>query len=258
MNVLAINGSPRIKKSATYHILENLTAGMQAAGAVTDLINLREYHIQPCTGCFACWVKTPGQCIQKDDMAPLLNKLVWADLTVYGTPLYHFNMTGLMKTFIDRTLPLIEPWLIEHPGNPSLTTHAHRAPKDRSMFLVSVAGFPEFEQFGPMVDSFKYNAMMGNTRYLGELLRPYSETLASPDYQEFYSDYYVLVREAGRALIDEGRISEELQARLRAPLFDAEPAILREFSTNSWETLMDKNDVPEALRHGANPFKELA
>lgn len=257
MNVLAINGSPRLKKSATYHILENLVAGMQEAGATTDLINLREYKIQPCTGCYSCWVKTPGQCILKDDMAPLLNKMAWADLTVYGTPLYHFNMTGLMKNFIDRTLPLTEPWLVQHPTDPTLTTHPHRAPKERSMFLVSVAGFPEFDHFGPLVETFKYNARVGGTHYLGELLRPYGETIASEDYQDFYSNYYALVRQAGRSLIADNRISDELQAQLRRPLFDAEPDILREFSTNYWETLMEKNEVPEALRHGANPFDEL-
>lgn len=257
MNVLAINGSPRMKKSATYHILENLVAGMQEAGATTDLIHLREYEIQPCTGCYSCWVKTPGQCILKDDMASLLNKMVWADLTVYGTPLYHFNMTGLMKNFIDRTLPLIEPWLVQHPTDPTLTTHPHRAPKEHSMFLVSVAGFPEFDHFGPLVEMFKYNARVGGTRYLGELLRPYGETIASADYQDFYSNYYTLVRQAGRSLIADNRISDELQAQLRRPLFDAEPDVLRELSTNHWETLMEKNQVPEALRYGANPFNEL-
>ncbi len=255
MNVLAINGSPRIKQSATYHILDHLLSGMREAGASTDLVHLREHTIQPCTGCFSCWVKTPGKCILKDDMAPLLDKLVWADLIVYGTPLYHFNMTGLMKNFIDRTLPLIEPWLIEHPTERTLTTHPHRAPKDRSMFLVSVAGFPEFDHFGPLVETFKYSAKIGNTRYLGELLRPYSETLASPEFQESYQDYYDLVRQAGNELIEKGKIGEDLQAQLREPLFKVEPEVLRGLSTSYWETLMDKNEVPESLRHGANPFK---
>ena len=257
MNVLAINGSPRLRKSATYHILDHLLAGMQEAGATTDLIHLREHNIKPCTGCFSCWVKTPGQCVLKDDMAPLLDKLVWADLIVYGTPLYHFGMTGLMKNFIDRTLPLIEPWLIEHPTESSLTTHPHRAPKQRSIFLVSVAGFPEFDHFGPLVETFKYNARIGNTHYLGELLRPYSETLASPDFQESYQAYYDLVRQAGKALIENGKIDDDLQARLREPLFNLEPDVLRDLSTGYWETLMDENQVPASLRHGANPFQPI-
>jgi multimeric flavodoxin WrbA len=257
MNVLAINGSPRLKHSATFHILEHLLAGMQEAGAITDLIHLREHRILPCTGCFSCWIKTPGQCALKDDMAPLLNKLVWADLTVYGTPLYHFSMTGLMKNFIDRTLPLVEPWLIEHPDEPGLTTHPHRVPKIRSMFLVSAAGFPEFDHFGPLVATFKYNAMIGNTHYLGELLRPYSETLASDDFQEAFQDYYALVHQAGKSLIENGRIDENLQTQLREPLFKIDPALLHSLSTSYWESLMDKNQVPDSLRHGANPFQSI-
>ena len=257
MNVLAINGSPRLRNSATYHILDHLLSGMREAGASTDLVHLREHTIQPCTGCFSCWVKTPGKCILKDDMAPLLDKMAWADLIVYGTPLYHFNMTGLMKNFIDRTLPLVEPWLIEHPTNPALTTHPHRAPKQRSMFLVSVAGFPEFDHFGPLVETFKYDAMIGNTPYLGEILRPYSETLASPDFQESCQDYYDLVHQAGKALIEQGKIDENLQTKLREPLFNIEPDVLRELSSGYWEFLMDKNQVPENLRHGANPFQPI-
>ena len=257
MNVLAINGSPRLKQSATFHILDHLLAGMREAGASTDLIHLREHRVQPCTGCFSCWVKTPGQCILKDDMAHLLDKLAWADLTVYGTPLYHFSVTGLMKNFIDRTLPLIEPWLIEHPTEPNLTTHPHRVPKQRSMFLVSVAGFPEFDHFGPLVETFKYNARIGNTHYLGEILRPYSETMASPDFQESYQAYYDLVRQAGKALINEGKIGEDLQAQLREPLFKVDPDVERSLSASYWESLMDKNHVPESLRHGAAPFHPI-
>jgi putative NADPH-quinone reductase len=257
MNVLAINGSPRLKNSATFHILDNLLVGMREAGASTDLIHLREQKIQPCTGCFSCWVKTPGQCILKDDMAPLLDKLVWADLTIYGTPLYHFNMTGLMKNFIDRTLPLFEPWLIKLPTEPNLTTHPHRAPKQRSMFLVSVAGFPEFDHFAPLVETFKYNAKIGNTKYLGEILRPYGETMASPDFQKSYQDYYELLRQAGKALVEEGRINDDLQAQLREPLFKVGPDVKRRLSTRYWESLMDKNQVPESLRRGAAPFNPI-
>ena len=69
MHVMAINGSPRKEKSSTYHILSPLLEGMRAAGATTELVNLGHLQIRSCLGCFLCWVKTPGKCVQEDDMA---------------------------------------------------------------------------------------------------------------------------------------------------------------------------------------------
>src|SRR5208337_823330 len=118
INVMAINGSSRKENSSTYHILNPLLEGMRAAGATTEVVHLGHLKIKPCLGCFLCWVKTPGKCVQRDDMADVFERFVQADLLVFGTPLYHFNVSGLMKNFIDRSLPCAEPWLVEDPDHP--------------------------------------------------------------------------------------------------------------------------------------------
>ena len=102
MKILAINGSPRGKKSNTDRILQPFLAGAREAGAETETVYLKEHKINYCLGCFNCWTVTPGVCVQKDDMAALLEKIRGVDMLIYASPLYIFNVTAQMKTFLDR------------------------------------------------------------------------------------------------------------------------------------------------------------
>jgi multimeric flavodoxin WrbA len=125
-------------------MLSHLVKGMQAAGADVETIHLRDKSVRYCKGCFSCWSKTPGRCIHKDDMTTeLFAKWLASDLVVYASPLYHFHLNAQMKTFIERTLPILEPYLIENRGE---TYHPLRA-KHPKMVLLSVAGFPEMQIF---------------------------------------------------------------------------------------------------------------
>ncbi len=146
MNVLALNSSPRGGgQSKTEWMLDHLVAGMQSAGAQVEKIDLRKKKINYCIGCFTCWTKTPGQCVHKDDMsAELFAKFIAADLVVYATPLYHFTLNAQMKTFIERTLPILEPFLIKKEDGK--TSHPLRHPLPEAVWL-SVAGFPELSVF---------------------------------------------------------------------------------------------------------------
>ena len=240
MHVMAINGSPRKEKSSTYHILAPLLEGMRAAGATTELVHLGHLQIKPCLGCFLCWVKTPGKCVQKDDMAAVLERFVQADMLVFGTPLYHYNVSGLMKNFIDRTLPSFEPWLVEDPDHPGKSGHPDRYPRDRTMLLVSPCGFPEFDHFAPLVQYFQFFAQKLGWRYLGEILRPAGESLSHEQYQETFVWYYNLVRQAGEQLIRQGRITPEVQAGLRQDLFPGGPEAFRNEANHYWSETMAK------------------
>jgi multimeric flavodoxin WrbA len=88
MNILAINGSPRGKNSNTDQLLIPFLKGAQEGGAIVEELYLSQKNIKGCQGCFACWVKTPGKCVLKDDMPELLDKVNAADVLIFGTPLY--------------------------------------------------------------------------------------------------------------------------------------------------------------------------
>jgi multimeric flavodoxin WrbA len=67
-----------------------------------EKVVLAEKKINYCTGCYAC--KGNGRCAQKDDMAPILDSMMAADVIVLATPVYFYTMCAQMKTVIDRTV----------------------------------------------------------------------------------------------------------------------------------------------------------
>jgi putative NADPH-quinone reductase len=245
MHVMAINGSPRNETSSTNHILTPLLEGMRSAGATTEVVHLGKLQIKHCLGCFLCWIRTPGKCAQKDDMNEVFERFIQADLLVFGTPLYHYHMSGLLKNFIDRTLPMHEPWLLEDPGHSSWSKHPDRYPRERSMLVVSPCGFPEFDYFVPMVQYFQFLAQKTRWRYLGEILRPEGEVLRTPECQEMIAWYYDLLRQAGGELIREGRISPELQISLRRDLTPGGPEAFRQMANKQWLESMRKFGVSD-------------
>jgi multimeric flavodoxin WrbA/putative sterol carrier protein len=251
MKVLALNGSPRMKNSSTYHMMVPFLEGMEAAGAETELVHIRKLHIEPCVGCYTCWVRTPGVCAHKDDMAAVLEEYGKADMVIFGTPLYHFSMTGLMKNFIDRTLPRLEPWLVPHAQIEGVTGHPERVHKPEKMFLISAAGFPEFEHFDSLVATFKQMARMGDVAYVGHILRPGAEPISRSDLQELFTAYYLLVRQAGEQVGSDGRISDDLQAALRQDLFPGDKEAFYQMSHAYWNMRMDKAGLSPEMRDTA-------
>jgi len=216
MNILAINGSPHGSLGNTDLILKPLLKGMESAGAVTETIYLNKLNIKHCIGCFNCWFKTPGKCIHNDDMALLLEKKRNADLIIYATPLYIFSTTGLMKDFLDRSIPNVMPFFEENSGVNKLTKHPERylrtAPQ--KMLLVSSCGFPEEKHFSPLVQTFKHAAEENGTEYIGEIVKTAAWLLGTESMREKAATYYADLHIAGKQLITQGKIGTELLKKL--------------------------------------------
>lgn len=101
-NVLIISSSPR--KGGNSDILcDRFAQGAEESGNRVEKIFLADKKIGYCRGCGVC--SDTHKCVQKDDMAELLGKMVSADVIVLATPVYFYSMDGQMKTFIDRTVP---------------------------------------------------------------------------------------------------------------------------------------------------------
>jgi multimeric flavodoxin WrbA len=220
VKVLALNSSPRdAAHSKTRLLLDRLVAGMRSAGAEVDVIHLREHDIRPCSGCFACWSFTPGRCVQDDAMTrDLMPKWLAADLVVYATPLYHFTMTATLKAFIERTLPAIEPFLVEEEGG--RTGHPWRRPSPAAVVL-SVAGFPEMEIFDGLSAYMRFLCRAGLGRSLvAEIYRPAAEAMMGGPFIAKRLDILAATEQAGREIVESGRVADETLARIRQPIAD--------------------------------------
>lgn len=75
------------------------------------LFNLADMDIRFCTGCWSCWWKTPGRCVFSDEMEDLLRSMIASDLVLLATPVFLGLPSALMKKALDRTVPLVHPYL---------------------------------------------------------------------------------------------------------------------------------------------------
>ena len=78
--------------------------GAKEAGHDVEYISLKGKEIKYCIGCLAC--QTKGSCVLKDDVAEIMEKVKEAEVIVYATPIYYYEMAGQMKTLLDRLNPL--------------------------------------------------------------------------------------------------------------------------------------------------------
>ena len=103
MKLIAVNGSPR-KNWNTHILLEKCLDGAKESGAETELINLYDISFRGCTSCFACKRKgiTVTKCAMKDDLEPVLQKVCECNALVLGSPIYFYNVTGEMRSFMER------------------------------------------------------------------------------------------------------------------------------------------------------------
>ncbi len=102
MKVLIVNGSPRAKGNSNI-LCDEFARGAAEAGHEVNKVSLRKLDVRPCLACYVCF--RTGSCVQKDDMAQLLDEFESADAVVLATPTYFLTMSGQMKTFVDRLLP---------------------------------------------------------------------------------------------------------------------------------------------------------
>lgn len=211
---MVIQGSPRKEGISKTDILTKaVVEGFLAAGAEVETIYLREMKINQCQGCFNCWTKTPGRCIFNDDVAGIMQKTNQADLLVFASPLYHFGIIALMKKFIERTLPMIQPFLIEREDGK--TTHPVREgfKASQNILIISVCGFPEVEHFGALSANFHYIANAGGSfgyNIVAEIYRPLSEILNNPFYQAENDRVLGLAKKAGYDLVANGCIEDDV------------------------------------------------
>jgi multimeric flavodoxin WrbA len=99
--ILVIMGSPR--KGNTFRACEELRGFLEKELAVEfEYLWLKDANLQPCRGCLACFAQGEERCPNRDDAPRIEQKIHDADAVIFATPVYGMNVSGQMKTFIDR------------------------------------------------------------------------------------------------------------------------------------------------------------
>ena len=100
MKILAIIGSPRGMQGNTGRLLEEVIAGVDAAGGEIEILALKSLNVKPCVACDVCH-KT-GICNIEDDYEIIKNKLLACDGFILASPNYIWSVTAQMKALFDR------------------------------------------------------------------------------------------------------------------------------------------------------------
>ncbi len=101
MKVTAFVGSAR--KQHTYHASEKFLKKLQSLGDIEyELVRLSDYNVGTCKGCRVCFDKGEEQCPHKDDRDILIEKIDNSDGVIFATPNYSFDVSAIMKIFLDR------------------------------------------------------------------------------------------------------------------------------------------------------------
>jgi multimeric flavodoxin WrbA len=115
MRITILNGEPDAAKP--FHAyLEMLTNRLLTLGHAVTKLDLAALDLKGCTGCFGCWVKTPGECAKRDDSATVCREVLGADLLLLASPMTMGFTTALLKRGADQMIQLIHPYFVVEGG----------------------------------------------------------------------------------------------------------------------------------------------
>lgn len=218
MKVIVVSGSPRREKGYTNKILAPFIEGMKEAGADVEIIYVESMNIKPCLADETCMDKTPGVCIDNDDMKNILPKLSDAELWVLATPVYYSNVTGQMKIFIDRMLPMGFAETVIVDGH---TAHLGRKTIDnRKVVLISTCGLYEMDNFDALLYYMKAFCRNTESEFAGAVLRPHPWAV-----EVIPNDIIKASKDAGYQLITEGKMLQKNLDTISRPLISLEEFI---------------------------------
>ena len=221
MNILAINGSPKGKRSNTWRLTSAFLQGIatqeehtRGQAPTVETLNISSLAIKPCLGCFSCWSKTPGECCIHDDMQGVIDKILWADVVVWSFPLYYFGLPGSLKTLIDRQLPMSLPFMCaetESGGHPSRYDMS-----GKRTVVISTCGFYTAQGNYDCVTSL-YDRLCGKGGYTA-LFCGQGELFRVKELSERTDEYLSWVKKAGEEFVS-GVITGETRDKLDQNLF---------------------------------------
>jgi multimeric flavodoxin WrbA len=213
MKYLLLNASPRLEKSNTLVLTRAFIEG--AGWTDVKQYDLYKLNIHFCRGCFTCWEKTPGTCIFKDDMAAILDEMVSDDLTlILSFPLYNFCMPAILKTVIERRLPLnTASMYLDADGRPK---HGSRYPNRKERVIcISTCGFPvstqNYEGLAKL-DTFEF------VKDYTEIFCPMGELFYVHQNEDYCRARLDLARRAGEEYARTGSVSKERLLQLAQPI----------------------------------------
>lgn len=218
MKTLIINGSLKGEASHSYMVASRFARGIEAtADAQTEVIELKNMNISHCVGCFGCWKVTPGQCVIRDDMDIIRDKIMESDNIILSFPLYFFGVSSKMKTMLDRLLPFKMPYKGRHATEDNLLIMDYRYDfSDKRLILVSSCAHSSTDIVYDSVTR-EFDMICGKDNYT-KVFCPQGEILELDQMKPILNKYLNGIEDAGKEFGINRKLSEETARKVCAPL----------------------------------------
>ncbi len=232
MKILAINSSYRGERGHTAFLTNLIFEGARESGAVCETIVLANLHINHCLVCNHCQKHAhlisdnPDgsseyalECIHtdKDDVQMIFARMSQADLIIFATPIYVFNISSLLKLLLERFYGASNCSYLRATETGLLFHHIDHTFMSKPFVPLIVCDNLEDETPRTALQFFKSFSLFMEARQVGTLVRN-GGTLTglgtnSADFSRFpkLADVYSAFRQAGRELASTGQISKSTQ-----------------------------------------------
>ena len=221
MKVLVLNGSPKAERSNTLNITKAFLKGFPADTEV-EQVNLYKKDIKPCLGCFSCWSRTPGQCVIKDDMQDIYEKIKAADIVIESFPLYFFGMPSQMKATTDRCLPFMLPYMgnLVEDKNASFHELRDESMHEKRLVVITTCGYVDEKPMYPAL--LKQLDLIAGEGHYTAILCPEGELFIADKAKRQREGYLAEITRAGAEFAQNRALSEETKKRIAKPILSPE------------------------------------
>lgn len=233
MKILAINSSYRADRGYTAFLINLLFEGARKAGADCERVDLAKLRINHCLGCEYCQrharlvsggINTPDyevRCIQsdKDDVEMIFDRMRSADLIIYATPIYVFNISSLLKLLLERFFGASNSGYLRATRTGLLFHHIDTGIMSKPFVPLIVCDNLEEETPKTARQYFKSFSVFMEAKQVGLLIRNGGTITGwdenSDNFSRFsrLSSVFQAYRQAGRELALTGKISRSTERR---------------------------------------------
>lgn len=134
MKATILNGA-RPGESQIDAVANTLVAHLTRQSFDVQAYTLRDHKIGYCIGCFGCWVKTPGECVIKDENRDIAADIIQSDLLIYVSPVVFGSYSSELKRMMDHLIPLVTPFFKRVDGEVHHQPRYNRYPSFMSIGL---------------------------------------------------------------------------------------------------------------------------
>lgn len=218
MKIIAINSSFRGENGYTNVLIEKLFEGAREAGAICESINLVKLNIKHCIDCQVCQTESHYlKCVHQDDVDMVFNKMREADLILFATPVYVFNMSSLLKTLIERYYSTCNIGDFKFTKSGLMFHDVDEALSSKPFVVLITCDNMMNETTFSIIEYFKIYAKFNDARIAGMLIRKQGALIGygkNPEKEKNFPiiyDIYDAYRQAGKELATKGLITPATQ-----------------------------------------------